>query len=144
MPRPTRSYGRPGTAVIPAAWAASHRPVADGTMTAHAEVRQPGTVQAWSAASEQMVAAPRDPYYTGRCRVQALATQAHTVVVAADPEVVASYLVTVSAAAAPAEGDLVTVTDSGDDLLDDRTLLVVQVTTGSQVVERDLFCTFTD
>lgn len=139
-----RHMGRPGTAIIPAAWATDLRPVAEGTMTAAASIRHPGTVQAWDEETEQMVAVPLDPYYTGAVRVQSLATQAREVVVAADDETVASYLITVTAAAAPAEGDLVKVSDSGDALLDGRSLRVVQVVTGSLLVERDLFCTFTD
>lgn len=144
MPRERRSQGRPGTAVIPARWAESHRPVADKTMTATAAVRKPGTVQAWSDVEQQNVTVPKVPYYTGPCRVQALATQAREVVVAADDETVASYLITLTAATELAESDLVRVTDSGDPLLDGHSLRILQVVTGSLRFERDLFCTLTD
>ena len=42
MTRSQRSYGRPGTAVIPPDWSASHRPVAAGTRTGTCEIRHPG------------------------------------------------------------------------------------------------------
>lgn len=140
--RPRRAYGRPGTPVIPAGWAEGHSPVAAGTMTAACSLRHPGTTQKWSDELEQNVEVPLAPYYADRCRVQALATQARPVVVAGDREMVAQYLVTVELGVEePAELDLVTVTGSGDPVLEGRTLTVVQVVRGSLLVERDLFCT---
>ncbi len=140
MTRPRRSYGRPGTAVIPADWATGLRPVAEGTMTASAAIRHPGTTQAWSDEAEQNVDTPNAAYYTGTARVQVLSTQARPIITVGDREVVAQYLVTVPATVDPTELDLVTVTDSGDPALDDQTLLVGQVARGSLLVERDLFC----
>jgi hypothetical protein len=142
--RPVQAQGRPGTAVIPTGWEASHRPVAEKTMTAAIELRHPGTRQEWSDALEQMVAVPHDPYYSGTCRVQAMATKALNVAVAEDPETVASYLITVPATVAPSELDLGTIADSGDALLDGRVLVVDQVVLGSVRFERDLFCTLAD
>lgn len=130
--------------MIPVNWEAGHRPVAEKTMTATIELRHPGTVQAWSEPVQQMVAVPRDPYFTGVCRVQALATKAAEVSIAEDPETVASYLVTVSASVRPLEKDLGTVTASNDPELDNGVLVVGQVVRGSVRFERDLFCTLAD
>lgn len=144
MPRPTRSYGRPGTEVFPADWAASHRPVAEGTMLGTAALRHPGSTQAWDDELEQNVEVPLPAYATVACRVQALATQARPVVTAGDREVVAQYLVTVPADTGDGELDeldLVTLTGTGDALLDGRTLTVAQVVLGTERFERDLFCT---
>lgn len=142
--RPTRAQGRPGTPVIPATWAASHRPVVDRTMNGTAALRHPGTTQTWDDELEQNVEAPLDPFATVSCRVQALATQARPVVTAGDREVVAQYLVVVPASTGTSELlelDLVTLTDTGDPLLDGRTLTVAQVVYGTERFERDLFCT---
>ena len=142
--RPRRAQGRPGTAVIPAGWAVSHRPVVEKTQATAITLRHPGTTQEWSQELEQNVEVPLDPYFTGTARVQALATQARPIVTVGDREVVAQYLVTIpvdTGAAEPAELDLVAVSDSGDPALDGRTLLVAQVVRGSLLFERDLFCT---
>lgn len=145
MPRPQRSYGRLGTAVIPPGWAASHRPVAEGTQTAPCTIRKPGTTQTWDDAQQQNITAPLDPYFTGLSRVQALTNRGSFDAEAAEEQTsVAGYLVTVPAAVLPAAGDLVTVTGSGDPLLDGRTLTIREIPQGSQIVERDLFCTFAD
>lgn len=141
MPRPQRSYGRPGTAVIPAGWAAGLAPVADGTRTAACSLRRPGTAQAWSEELQQNVEVPLPAYWTGTVRVQALATQARPVVVVGDREVVAQYLVTAPAAVDPDELDLLALSDTGDPALDGATLTVLQVVRGSLLVERDMFCT---
>jgi hypothetical protein len=144
MPRSTQAQGRPGTPVIPTKWEAGHRPVAEKTMTAAISLRVPGTVQAWSDPDEQMVAVPKDPYFTGVCRVQALATQAAEVSIVEDPETVAGYLITVPATVSPAEKDLATITVAGDPVLDGRVLVIRQVVTGSLRFERDIFCTLAD
>lgn len=144
MPRPSRSQGRPGTAVIPSGWAEGHRPVVDKTGTAACTIRVPGTVQGWDDTTEQNESTPNAAYYTGSCRVQSLATQARQVTVAGDPETIASHLVVVPATISPATNDLVKVTASGDTLLDGRVLRVVQVVYGSLRFERDLFCVLND
>lgn len=149
MPRPTRSQGRPGTPVVPADWAASHRPVLAGTRTGILAVRRDATTQTWDAGSEQMVTVPVDPHFTGTCRVQALGNQARDRVLVDDLETVADYLITTEVTAAdvdaqPLEQQLATVTATGDPLLDDRSLRIVQVVRGTELFERYLFCTLDD
>lgn len=142
MTRPRQAQGRPGTAVLPQL--AGLAPVADRTMSGTASLRHPGTVQDWSDAQQQNVEVPLPPYATVSCRVQALGTQARPVVTAGDREVIAQYLVVVPASTASGELvelDLVTLSDTGDGLLDGRTLLVAQVVHGTERAERDLFCT---
>lgn len=136
--------GRPGTPVIPEGWAAAHRPVAEKTMTATASIREPGGTPGWDEEAEESTLVPHDPYFTGPCRVQALATQAGLAVVAEDPETVASYLITVPASVTATEEQLVTVTDTGDPALEGKTLRIRQVVRGSLRFERDLICTFAD
>lgn len=135
--------GRPGTRVVPAALEGAYRTVVARTLTARCTLRRPGTVSVWDPASEQNRLAPHPPYYDAAARVQALGTQARQVTTADDEVVQANYLVVVPATVSPAGGDLVHVTDSGDPLLDGRTLLVREVATGSVRAERDLFCTLT-
>lgn len=149
MPRPARSHGRPGTPVVPATWAASHRPVLAGTRHGSLAVRRDATTQEWSEADQQMVTVPVAPHFTGTCRVQALSQQATDRDVAADTETVADYLITTdvtdsAADAQPAEQQLATVTDTGDPLLEGRTLRIVQVGRGTELFERYLFCTLDD
>ncbi len=145
MTRPRRSYGRPGTAVIPADWATDLRPVAEGTMTASAAIRHPGTTQTWDDDTQQNVETPTAAYWTGTCRAQALTnTRGFDAEAAGEQVTVAGYLVTVPATVEPATGDLVDVTGSGDPMLDGRTLRVRDSVQGSLIVERDLFCNFAD
>lgn len=145
-PRPSHP-GRPGTPVIPDGWEAAHRPVADASRRGLVQLRLPGYVsQGWSEEAGQVVSTPHPAYWTGRARIVALAGQANRVVIADDPETVADYLVTIDAntAAEIAEGHLVDVIDSGDHLLDGRSLRVGQVVRGTERFSRDLFCTHTD
>lgn len=145
MPRPTRSHGRPGTQVFPTDWATSHRPVAEKTMCdATVQLRHPGTEQDWSDAAGQMVEVPLPPYYDGPARIQALATRDQTTITAGDRVVTIRYLVVVPADVDPTVDDLVTVTVVDDVHLEDRSLLVAQVTAGSLRWERDLGCVLTD
>ena len=144
MPRPTRAYGRPGTGVIPANWAASHRPTVEKTMVgATVELAHPGTTQDW--VNEQMVEIPNPPYWTGPARIQELATRDQSdVTVGEDFEVSLRYLVVVPAGVDASVDDLATVTEVDDAHLVGRSLLVAAVTAGSLRFERDLYCALTD
>lgn len=149
MPRPTRAHGRPGTPTMPASWAASHRPVLDGTRRAAISVRADATTQTWDDEGQEMVSTPALPHFTGTCRVQALGNQARTRIAVGDPETTADYLITTdvtdtNADAQPAEQQLATVTGTGDPLLDGRTLRIVQVSRGTDLFERYLFATLDD
>jgi hypothetical protein len=134
--------------MFPAGWAAGLAPVVAKSQTATAVLRKPGTVQDWDDDLEQNVQVPRPPYATVPARIQVLATQARPVYTVGDREIVAQYLITVplgapedGAAVQPEELDLIAVSDTGDPVLDGRTLLIAQVGRGSVLIERDLFCT---
>lgn len=132
-------------AVIPTDWAATHRPVAEGTMLGRISLREPGTHQVWSDADEQNIAVPLDPYATAvPARVQALAGQARVFQFADDTEVIADYLVTVPVSHVVAGGHLVDVTGCDDPDLAGRTLRVEKAVRGTELFERDLFCTLDD
>lgn len=142
--RSRQATGRPGTPVIPANWEAGHRVVVEKTLRGTASLRVPGTVQTWNPVTEQNDLTPHEPYATPGCRVQALRGESRRVVVAEDLEVVADYLIVIPADITPAGTDLVTVTGTGDALLDGRVFEIQQVELGTERFERDLFCTLTD
>lgn len=131
--------------VIPADWAAAHRPVAEGTMRGRVALRVAGTRQVWSDADDQNIAVPLAPYATDvPARVQALAGQARVIQLADDTEVIADYLVVIPAARVVAGGHLVDVTACDDPDLLGRTLRVEKAVRGTELFERDLFCTLDD
>ncbi|WKN47146.1 DUF6093 family protein [Nocardioides sp. Arc9.136] len=144
MPRPRHAQGRPATPVIPTDWAATHAPVVAKTWTATVELRRPGGTSDWNPTTEQNELTPHPPYYAAACSIQAEATQAREATAAEDATVVAGYLLTVPVTADAHVDDLATVTGTGDTLLEGRTLTVRDVVRGSQLVERDLFCTLND
>jgi hypothetical protein len=139
MPRPVGAQGRPGTAVIPAAWENQHRPVAEKTMTAGCTIRHPGGTKTFDAATGLTTTTPLIPYYTGICRVQALAVGDSRVQVAEQQVTSASYLISVPADVSEvATDDQVTITGSTDLSLTGKTLRVTSVQRGSLRFERDL------
>lgn len=143
-PRPRHSTGRPATAVIPADWEATHAPVVLGSMRGRVTLTDPAaTTQQWI--DDQWIAAPAAPYASEvPARVQRLAAQSRTVVVADDQELVVDHLVVVPWGMAEVRpGHLVTVTESTDTALVGQVLRVEQVALGTERFERDLFCTLT-
>lgn len=144
MPRPTRSYGRPGTPVIPADWQASHAAVAVGTMTATVSLRKPGTTSVFNEDTGQTEYTPLPAYTTGQpARIQAYrATAIDRAKDVADETLrVTGYLVTLPWAVSVDEGDLVDVSSCTDPELAGRSLLVIDLVRGSLRFERDVFCT---
>lgn len=145
MARPRQSQGRPGTKVIPPAFEAGHRPVADKThRSATVSLRHPGTAQSWSEADQQMVETPNEPYWVGPALITALDTRDQTRVTVGDREVVIRYDVAITADVTPTVDDLATVTEIDDAHLAGRTLLVAQITGGSLRFERNFGCSLTD
>lgn len=133
--------------VIPADWAAHHRPAAEGTMLGRVALREPGSLgEEWSDELEQNVAIPKPAYATNvPARIQALAGQARVIQLAEDTEVVADYLVVIPADQDVVDGGhLVDVTATGDPALTGRSLRVEKVVHGTERFERDLFCTLDD
>jgi hypothetical protein len=139
MPRPVGAQGRPGTQVIPAAWETHHRGVAEKTMTAVCTIRHPGGTRTYNDVTGLTSVTPNFPYFTGPCRVQALAVGDSRVAVAEQQVTSASYLISVPAVVSEvAVDDQVTVTSSTDPSLTAKTLRVTSVQRGSLRFERDL------
>lgn len=139
------AHGRPGTRVIPAGWAAQHRPTAEGTMTgAVCEIREPDTVGAFDT---NLGRRPITPGTLVRgnvpCRVVRVnREQVHSL---AEQQVTTlDYLVTVPLEVLGARVDHVvrftSVEPGGDTDLLTTKLIVTAVLKGTQVWERDLYC----
>ena len=131
--------------VIPADWAAHHRQVAIGTMTATVTIRPSGsTAGALDPDTGKRASEARPAHYTGGARLQALPAVPAERESGEQQITVAGYLVTVELAASAATkvGDVIKVTavdDNGDPALVDRELRVTGVGPGSLAWERDLF-----
>lgn len=151
MPRPVRAQGRPGTSVIPADWADSHRPVIAKTLGATIAFRHPGgTTGPLDPDTDQPTYVPNPPYQTGKCRIQVLArADQQKTDVADQPVQKVGYLVVVDTTdedlAHPITvddlGDITAVDANGDPTLVGRTLVVDSIARGSIVWERDIYCT---
>jgi hypothetical protein len=131
--------------VIPPGWGAHHRAVVAGSWNGAVTITgaPPGTSH-WDDDLEQNVADPGPTVYNGPARVQALAGQGRTVVLADDTEVLVDYLVVVPHDVPAVAGHRLVVTDGHDDpLLEAQPLTVRQVVMGTERFERDLMCTIT-
>ena len=127
--------------MIPTDWNETHAPVVRKALRGTCALREPGTVQDWSEADQEMVQAPKPDYWTGACRAQELRGEARVITVVGDREVVADYLVVVPLEVAVAETHLVTLSATGDPTLDGLVLQVLQAIRGTERFERDLLCT---
>jgi hypothetical protein len=144
--RPQRAYGRPGTAVVPASWGASHAPVAAGARNATGTLRRGATDDSsgWDPDTRTTTPDAGTAYAEHiTARIQSLVTHRSDaqVVVAEDVVITASYLIAVDRDLEVIEGDAFTVeTCPGDSDLVDRILRVEHVVLGTERFERDLFC----
>lgn len=146
MPRPTQAAGRPGTPVIPTAWAAGHRPVVEKTFTAVCEIRRPGGTSIFDPVTGTNTITPNAAHYTGPCRVQVLPALEQEAVTGAQEVTTLGYRVSITHDAAPTlkVDDLVkisTVDDNGDPTLIGRSLPVRSFARGSLAWERDIYVT---
>lgn len=134
------------TRVVPANWAAHHRPVAEETMTAVCRIwdRAAGPPVGLDGPGPDLLAAHRVP-----CRVQELKSAGEGTVQPAGQEVTERrYLITVPVTTAVyfktgTRGHQIEITgtrENGDPMLTGRRFDVIQVMTGSEVWERDLIC----
>lgn len=131
--------------VIPADWAAHHRPVAEGTMTGTCEIRHPGGTTSFDPATGTRDTVPHPPHHTGPARLQARPAETSAGVAGEQQITTYEYLVVVDldGSADTKVGDLVTVTavdDNGDAALVGQMLTVTGVSSGSLAWERDLIC----
>ena len=141
MPRPNRSFGRPGTQVIPKGWSADHAPVVAGSWNATCLISPPagGTVAVAADLSVTVTGAPV-PVGPFGCRVQQLNSQEAVQVVADQKITGAPYLVVVDATTVVALNSTVTIDNANDVDLVGRVMTVVKIGRGSELWERDLFC----
>lgn len=151
--RASRAQGRPGTAVVPPNWGASHAPVAAKTMTLPISLRHPGsTTSTYDPSLGFTPATPHAPYTPAglMARVQARLESARDQVAEQAEESLrrAGYLITLPLDCAPDEiavGDLADFpSDCAEPALAGRTLLIVEIGRGSLRFERDLFGVLTD
>ncbi len=173
MPRPSRSFGRPGTRVIPDRWNTDHAPVAAATMRALVSLRH----DAGATTKTYTPYDPANPDNTGRTTYDAASPYATDVpariqglremttrgnqATAEESLRVSGYLVTLplddlvdptSPTDEPqrgsliATGDIVTVIKCADPLLllPGTELHVTDIVRGTERWERDLFCELVD
>lgn len=145
MPRPQRSYGRPGTDVIPERWASDHAVVMSKTFPdscAISHPEKPANKSFDKATGQYTGPAPvhdplpgPTPHYVGRCRVESEETVSDPV---AGGEAVPTVTYTL----------VIGVGEAPDVLVDDIvgtslgvTLRVRQIAFSSNMLERRLGCT---
>lgn len=140
--RATRSNGRDGGSST-ATYGGSHAQAAGRDWTAEVSLSH-GSGGDWSPGDRRTTFGGSTPYATSvRARIQILAARGDETVEAAGETVTdPGYLVVVDAGQDASEGDVVKVTRNREDAsLLGRTLRVDHVARGSELFERDLFCT---
>lgn len=135
----------PGTTVIPAGWAAHHKPVTEGAMGATCRITT-GGAGGWDPINGNTPGTPT-VLYAGKCRVQAQATTPTTGDAAGQLVTQHAYLVAITADSpvvpagdAGAKVEIVTVDANGDAALVGRILTVSDARYSSLRWERDLTC----
>lgn len=142
MPRPKRSYGRPGTRVIPKDWSASHGEVIAKTWSAVCDIFPPRTAGKATANSDLTVtlADPQEALYTDlACRVQVLNAQEAAKVLADQEQTTVAYLVVTDRDVNVPHKAVIKITDVDDATLVGRRLVVQKIDRGSEIWERDLY-----
>lgn len=148
MPRARRSYGRPGTQVIPADWGTSHAPVITGTFTGTVIIRGlPGEPVMGDDFEYTTPEAPilygSPPNQTPNARIQVLPAQDKNTQLGGQDVRTAGYLVVINHDAPHIPLlSTVEVTTSSDPLLNlaGRRLVVRDYDMGTIRFERDLYC----
>lgn len=145
MPRPTRSQGRPGTAVIPTHWERDHAPVVEKTLTGVCSIYPPpgqGGAEPVMAADLSWEVPDIDPLYTDvPCRVQHHTGSTRPSEQAGQSVMLSEYLVVVPYACDGIPARAVVVFTGGDpDLLTTPALYVRDPLLGTLRWERDLLC----
>ena len=131
------------TRVIHANWAAHHRPVAQGAMTAECTISSLGTLSGWDPVTGPTPALPPVVLYTGPCRVQSRVARAGEADAAGQPVTRRPYLVAIPAVSAdiPVTARVHMDACTGDTHLVGKTLTVGDVVYAAERFERDLTCT---
>lgn len=143
MPLPRRSYGRPGTPIIPADWETSHAVPAGKFRTADCTIYGLSTGEPVYDPALGYSVVPEPPVlYTGTARVQVLSAQESSARMGGQNLQAATYLVAIDYAAGEIPlGALVAFTNITDPTLaTGRRLTVAKIDRGSLRWERDLYC----
>lgn len=148
--RATRSYGRPGTAVLPAGWGASHAPVLEQTRTATISLATGGTTTGeWNPETESYDAPGAATAYASSVPASIMpdrSTGDPRVEAAGETLEVFDYLVGIAHDQNTVrEGHIATVTAcEGDPELVGRQLRVERADFGSDRFERVLHCSLVE
>lgn len=149
MPRPRQAQGRPGTAVIPADWAASHATVLERAVATASTVTigPAGGAKQWDEGLGRTVTAPAAPVYTGPAELMPVSDTARALTVVEDPVKQRVFDVTLPhAAGAGIAADMVITVAAGDPdpTLAGRTLRVHAIEHGSRRFSRVLLAVLLD
>ncbi|MBE7701264.1 hypothetical protein H9623_13265 [Oerskovia sp. Sa1BUA8] len=136
----------PGTTVIPAGWAAHHKPVTEGAMGATCRITT-GGAGGWNPDTGATGPGAETVLYEGKCRIQAQATTPTTGDAAGQLVTQHTYLVVIPSdqpiiptGDAGAKVRVLTVDQNGDAALPGRILTVSDARYSSLRWERDLTC----
>lgn len=139
--RPVRSYGRPGTPVIPEAWQAEHAAVINETFPDTITIGTPGTA-AFNETSGQTETTPSDAAYDGPARVTAVSFAPQPITQADEQVPVRVYEIALPwAVAGITTSHVAKVTASQDAQLQGQTLQISQIERDSNRFSRILLAT---
>lgn len=142
MPRPNRSYGRPGTRVIPKDWSPSHAKVIAKTWTATCRIFPPRAAGGTLTVGADLTVSggtPATAIYEGACRLQVLNAQESSKILADQEQTVVGYLVVIDREANIPHRAVIEILTADDPTFPTRRLVVRKVDRGSQIWERDLY-----
>ena len=143
VPRPTRSFGRPGTSVVPPNFERDHAPVFETTRTARCRIHGPTDgVPVLNPDLGYSVAPAAPLLYEGTVRLIPLTAADRNTLVGDQDQHLASYRAAIAhdAARIP-NGSTLVVTETNDTWLGARTLFVRNGDLGTIRFERHLLCT---
>lgn len=142
MTRPTRSYGRPGTPVIPETWQADHAAVIGETFPDTITIGAPGTAPAFNETTGQTETTPATAAYDGPARVTAVSFAPQPVGQADEQVPVRVYEIALPwAVAGITTSHVAKVTASQDTQLQGQTLQISQIERDSNRFSRILLAT---
>lgn len=149
MPRPRRSQGRPGTAVIPAGWGDAHAPVVGRTLTnATVAIGPAGGTSSWNEGRGQTETAAAGAVYAGPASIMPVSDTARILTVVEDPTSTRVYDVTLDLSHAGADliqaEHVIRVTGCDDAQLVTKTLTISGIERGSQRFSRVLLAVLND
>lgn len=148
MPRPTRSYGRPGTLVIPADYEESHAPVLNKTMTATVSLLPKGGGPNWDETTKRTDTNAGAPFAEGvLASIQAIPSGGVGSTIADDVVKVSGYYVRIPLDTAVDDvivGSIILVTACADSTLLNRFLRITDIVRSTVQFERTMLAVLND